>query len=98
MKKALVLVSDAVSIKNPYLIKTIKKLVNNQIRVTVLVMILDYHLAAKVTFKLTKAVARENSEAKIINWFDLLHEQKGIAVSLQTLDTIHSGEPEKRTF
>ncbi|MDN5575396.1 MAG: hypothetical protein L0G32_05370 [Pediococcus sp.] len=94
MKKALVLVSDAVSIKNPYLIKTIKKLVNNQIRVTVLVMILDYHLAAKVTFKLTKAVARENSEAKIINWFDLLHEQKGIAVSLQTLDTIHSGEPE----
>lgn len=67
MKKALVLVSDAVSIKNPYLIKTIKKLVNNKIRVTVLVMILDYHLAAKVTFKLTKAVARENSEAKIIN-------------------------------
>lgn len=50
MKKALVLVSDAVSIKNPYLIKTIKKLVNNQIRVTVLVMILDYHLAAKSHF------------------------------------------------
>ena len=61
-------------------------------------MILDYHLAAKVTFKLTKAVVRKILKQKLSIGLIYYMNKRGIAVSLQTLDTIHSGEPEKRTF
>lgn len=98
MKKALILVTDSVSIKNPYLLKTIQKLTNNQIQVTVLVMILDFHLASKITEKLTQKINDSHFKAQIINWFELLQDQQGITTDLQGLEAVQSNHLQKKSF
>ncbi|MBU7563625.1 hypothetical protein KGP45_05710 [Pediococcus ethanolidurans] len=98
MKKALILVTDSVSIKNPYLLKTIQKLTNNQIQVTVLVMILDFHLASKITEKLTRKINDSHFKAQIINWFELLQDQQGITTDLQGLEAVQTNHLQKKVF